>query len=207
MEKYTKITVCTAIITVITAGWIMFNHNQQAQINAEVQSQQKVLEKKQDELKNIPQQVTNNLLKDNNSSNARQIKDSNEASDRTKTFFTELYHIDSEMSQSEWTDRIKNLHQYATDGVIKYTALDYESQGINRKDNLKIKVKDVNITTSISADNAVSGLAKVTYVQSSNIQDYPEKKTVCWQFVYNMTTKKIDAILSLGQLKSQKYEE
>lgn len=202
-ENSSKIIIGASIALLLSGGLVFYNYNQQEKINAEVQNRQEILDKKEKELSTLPKTVTKKLLKNNDTETAKRLELNAQASQRVKAFFTELYHVDSHMTQEQWDQRYDNLKQYAGTKVISYTGFDYKSQGINRSTDTQIQVKSVNVSTGGIDDAGLDGLVRIRYTIDSNIQDNPKERIDVYQWVVDPSSKQIVALLSLGQERSK----
>lgn len=205
MDKRKSQSQIVAVLGVALAafGLTSYFHAKQQSINDEYQKRSAVLVTKRAELDNLPEKVNKSLLKNNPTQSAQQMRETNEVVEKGKSLFTQLYKINSNMTDEQWQDRRELMNRYATKEALIATGLDYSSQGINRLTDSKIDLKKVKVDTGITADNELDGIIQVSYIQDSNLQDDKEKLVTMYQFIYDLKTHKFTTLVPLGEVSSE----
>lgn len=198
-----KIITFSSLATVAcTATMFVFNQKQQS-INSEYEQQVQILNNKQNELTELPEKYTKQAAAKSSTPNATQIKQTDLVVDRAENLFTQLYKINSKMTQRQWDGRRELLKRYATEEALTATGLNYNSQGINRMYDQKLKVQHIKVNTGLTSNNKLDGIVQVTYTQDSNLQDGEERLVAMYQYIYDFTSKKFTTLTPLGQVSSE----
>lgn len=202
-NKSKKIIALCAFLSVVAFGTSFYFGKQQAQIDKEYHAKNEQLVQKKDELRNLPNTINKKLLKNNDSSSAQQLKQSNQVVEKGKMLFSQLYKINSDMSDNEWKNRRSYLKRFATESALLTTGLNYEEQGINRTYDTKIKVKKIKVNTGLTENNELDGIVQITYDQNTNLSDDTDRIVALYQFLYNFNTQKFTTLVPVGQLSSE----
>lgn len=202
-NKSKKVITLCAVLSLVAFGTSFYFGKQQSQIDKQYQIKSEELAQKKDELRNLPNTINKKLLKNNNSSSAKQLKQTNQVVEKGKLLFSELYKINSDMSDNEWKNRRTYLKRFATENALLTTGLNYEEQGINRTYDTKIEVKKIKVNTGLTQNNELDGIVQITYDQSTNLSDDTDRIVALYQFVYDFNTQKFTTLVPVGQLSSE----
>lgn len=202
-NKSKKVITLCAVFSLVAFGTSFYFGKQQSQIDKQYQIKSEELAQKKDELRNLPNTINKKLLKNNNSSSAKQLKQTTQVVEKGKLLFSELYKINSDMSDNEWKNRRTFLKRFATENALLTTGLNYEEQGINRTYDTKIEVKKIKVNTGLTQNNELDGIVQITYDQSTNLSDDTDRIVALYQFVYDFNTQKFTTLVPVGQLSSE----
>lgn len=195
--------IVAGLILLASLGGIVVCQKQQQGIDDQTRAAQIVLNKKQDELRKVPDQVEAQIAKENpNLESAKQHAMTQKIKSNGDIMFKLLYNIDPSMNNAKLKVRQATLQNYATKQALIKTGLFGLTQKQNKQYNLSSTFEDAHISVGLpNAQGQVPGVAQIDYEQSSNQQSSQEAMQQVYLLTYDTKQNKFTQIQLLGMSK------